>query len=205
MARTYFPASVASLLRLQELAKDGAATIGQLRSILGEFHGRFIDENAASLVFMIEPADRELVQNTQPFGAEVAQNFPSASYDVEEAAKCLALDRGTASAFHLMRIIELALRVFYGSLGLAAPNNPNWEKLLSPLRIESNKPPNQRSAQWRADETFNARAFERLQGVRDAWRNPTMHIESKYTTEEARDIYDHVARLMRELAVKLHE
>lgn len=40
------------------------------------------------------------------FGAVFERAFPSAIFELEEAAKCLALDRPTAAVFHLMRIME---------------------------------------------------------------------------------------------------
>jgi hypothetical protein len=43
------------------------------------------------------------------FGSRVADAFPSASMDIEEAGKCFALGRFTASVLHSMRILETGL------------------------------------------------------------------------------------------------
>ena len=41
--------------------------------------------------------------------------------------------------------------------------------------------------------------------VKDAWRNPTMHVEITYTEEMALDVFRHVQAFMRHLATKLSE
>jgi hypothetical protein len=43
------------------------------------------------------------------FGESVANAFPNSSYDIAEAGICLALARGTAAVFHLMRVLEIGL------------------------------------------------------------------------------------------------
>ena len=45
-----------------------------------------------------------------PFGNDVAQKFSSITYDVDEAGKCLALQRSTAAAFHAIRCLEAGIR-----------------------------------------------------------------------------------------------
>lgn len=47
--------------------------------------------------------------NPYPLTEPVFKAFPSATYDTNEAAWCLATSRSTAAVFHLMRILELGL------------------------------------------------------------------------------------------------
>ena len=54
----------------------------------------------------------------EPFGDKVATAFPSARFDICEAADCLALERSTAAAFHLMRAVEWGMRALCVDLGL---------------------------------------------------------------------------------------
>jgi DNA topoisomerase IA len=44
-----------------------------------------------------------------------------------------------------------------------------------------------------------------MDAVKDAWRNATMHVENKYTEEEARRIYDAVRGFMMKLASRMDE
>ena len=45
-----------------------------------------------------------------PFGVDVSKRFPETNYDIEQASKCLALDRATSCVFHLMRVLDYALQ-----------------------------------------------------------------------------------------------
>src|SRR5271168_5169670 len=67
------------------------------------------------------------------FGAEVAAKFPCVIYDIEEAGKCLALDRSTASAFHSIRCLEAGIRALSRCLTIPDPTRAadrSWFKSL---------------------------------------------------------------------------
>jgi hypothetical protein len=51
--------------------------------------------------------------------------------------------------------------------------------------------------------TFFSNATADLRSVKDAWRNPTLHIERIYDGEEASEIWNAVKTFMRGLAQKL--
>jgi hypothetical protein len=136
------------------------------------------------------------------FGDEVFTAFPSANNDISEAGSCLALERGTACVLHLMRVVEVGLRALATSLGVGHQND--WGSYLREIDTALQtkiKAGGKRSA----DEQFYAEARVTIDGVRMAWRNPTMHIESSYSPERAEDILSSVRTLMRHLAAKLSE
>jgi hypothetical protein len=67
------------------------------------------------------------------FGDLVTHKFPSLRVEIEEAAKCLALGRGTASAFHSLRCLEAGIRAISTSLGIPEPikgAERNWGNAL---------------------------------------------------------------------------
>lgn len=169
-----------------------------------ELISRLSEEMESMMFLFIEPRKQELFVNKNLFGAEVAIAFPSAIVDIEEAGKCFALDRFTACVFHLMRIMELGLRVMGGTLNLKIPN-PTWDALLKKCESELAKPLAERSPEWALDNPFYASATAMLRTVKEAWRNPTMHIERVYSQEQAEDIFNTVKAFMRQLAVKLTE
>lgn len=68
-------------------------------------------ELSTCLLVYIDPKLSELYAGKDLFGGAVTSSFPSAIDNIEEAGKCLSLDRGTASVFHLMRVMEVSLRV----------------------------------------------------------------------------------------------
>jgi hypothetical protein len=136
------------------------------------------------------------------FGEEVFNSFPSANYDIFEAGTCLALERGTASVMHLMRVAEVGLKVLANTLGVKPQDN--WGSYLREIekelvaRIKT-------LGKHTPDEQFYAEASIAFDGVRRVWRNSTMHIDSKYSPERAEEILIAVRTIMRHLATRLNE
>jgi hypothetical protein len=142
------------------------------------------------------------------FGNDVASKFASVSNEIEEAAQCFALGRPTASVFHLMRTLEVGLRSLGKSLNdpsLDPRNNPSWEAILKKCDGELQKPNAQRSPEWLTDPAFYATATANLRAVKDAWRNPTMHVDIDYDSAKALDVWNSVRAFMRHLALKLSD
>jgi len=162
------------------------------------------DEFDEGLFIHITPEARGYLQSA-PFGAEVANAFPSASFDISEAGGCLAFDRGTACVFHLMRVMEVALRLLGDSLKLPISTNRTWDSILRKCDQETSKRFADKSAEWMGNEVFLSGAAAHLRNVKDAWRNPTMHVEAKYTEDEARNVFTQVQSFMRHLATQLAE
>jgi hypothetical protein len=197
-----------TLRKLAALNDSPNATVGDLRHLAEELDGRLKDEMEAGEYLALSRPEAGLFNSTDPFGGNVIASFPSAQYDIEEAAKCLALDRCTAAVFHLMRALEVGLRLLGLSLNdpsLDPAKNPNWERILSRCRTELAKPLKERSPEWQADERFYSAAAERLMAVRDASRNPTVHPGGSYDPSRAQDVWSSVGAFMRQLAEKLHE
>jgi hypothetical protein len=135
----------------------------------------------------------------------VGRNAPTLN-DIEEAGKCLALNRNTACVFHLMRVMEVGLRALGASLHdprIDPKRNPTWDAILKKGDEELLKPLAQRAAEWQTDEAFFSTAHASLRAVKDAWRNPTMHVERIYDDEAALEVWNAVRGFMRHLASKL--
>jgi len=144
----------------------------------------------------------------EPFGQEVHSRFHTANYDMNEAGKCLSFGRNTAAVFHLMRVLEVGLRALGKALNdpsLDSKRNPNWETILRKCDQELQKPHKDRSPEWAADEPFFSTATVNLRAVKDAWRNPTMHVEQVYDDEQAREVWSSARAFMRHLATKLQD
>lgn len=174
-----------------------------------EINNRLRDELEATSVWVIDQSRSELMQQSTPlFGEEVASNFISAKFEIAEAGKCLALARPTASVFHLMRTMEIALRAMARCLSIPDPTKPsqrNWGAVLGAIKkgIDSKWP-------TVADRpTGDGRLFEELyallEAVRNPWRNSTMHVEIKYTDDEADHIFRVVRSFMKRLASRMDE
>lgn len=181
------------------------------RALLG-LRSRVLDEIEISpLVLRIRREKVRYFDGADPFDAHVASQFPMASYDIEEASKCFALARYAGCVMHLQKVVEAGLRAFAnwaqlsGILEELKQRNPNWGKILIPLRQEVRRRNDADSWSSTADKEFceNVRPF--IEAVKTAWRNPSMHVGSQYGEEEAEDIYFTVRGFMRFLATHLDE
>jgi hypothetical protein len=143
------------------------------------------------------------------FGVAVANAFPSATSDIAESGICLALARGTASVFHLMRVLEIGLTVLGVKFGVSLAHT-NWGPAIS--QIESKIRDMYKDAAWKTrpdwkeqQQEFYAQAASHFGILKDAWRNHTMHARGFYTEEEAELIFENVKDFMQKLAERLHE
>lgn len=162
-----------------------------------------------NLFMFIAPNKADFYKQDQPlFGNGVKSAFPSVNLDVEEAGKSYACGRNTACVFHLMRVMEVGLRIVGNSLAdpsLDPSRNPTWENILQRCDKELAKPLSQRSPEWQSSPEFFSDAAANLRAVKNAWRNPTIHPANFYDDEKALEILNAVKGLMRHLATKLHE
>lgn len=142
------------------------------------------------------------------FGGQVDTNFPSLVYEIEEAGKCLALGRSTAAAFHAIRSLEAGITAISRCLAIPDPTkgaDRNWGAMLKKIQSEVDR-------RWVGAATRmsgDGAVFEGLYGVLHALQNPyrnaTMHFDQKYTTEEAKHIFEMVAGVMRKIASRMDE
>jgi hypothetical protein len=132
------------------------------------------------------------------FGQLVNDKFPASIDDIEEAGKCIALGRGTGAVMHLMRVMEVGLK----SLGrmLTIPYAPSWESYLKQISDKIGAKRRIKGIKWKRDEPYFRDISGDLLVIKQAWRNPTMHIDRKYAPEEAIEIFRAVKALMQRLA-----
>lgn len=127
--------------------------------------------------------------------------FPSASYDIAEAGKCIALGRWTAVVMHSMRVLDVGLTALARQYGLEADRN--WNQTLN--QIEAKTREVAKRTHGDEGEQWAAEAATHLRFVKNAWRNHAMHPKEKYDEERAVAIFEHSADFMKHLAKKLSE
>ncbi len=147
-----------------------------------------------SRLVLVIRSDRKTLyeQKTPLFGNEVSTKFPSAAYEIEEAGKCLALERSTAGAFHSIRCLEAGIRAISRCLGIPDPTKArdrNWGAMLGTLKIAFDLKWPGSSNRLSGDGEFFDNAYAALAAMQNPWRNATMHLDQKYTTEEATHIF----------------
>jgi hypothetical protein len=144
------------------------------------------------------------------FGDRFEARFQTkGAFELDEAAKCLALGRPTAAVFHLMRLLEVGIQALAACLGIPDPIKPaerNWSIMLDKVMDDGIK------AKWptaAARMRPNCKVFEELHASLDAVKNPlrnaTMHVENKYTDAEADHIFALVKGFMMKLADRMDE
>lgn len=161
-------------------------------------------------VFVLENAKSEYFQNPElQFGTDFQKRFPSGLFELDEAAKCFALGRPTACIFHLMRIMEIGINAAALSLGIPPPTkgmDRNWGAILRAIKEETEKRTSAKPSKWQGDDKdLFAEIYVSLDAVRVAWRNTTMHVENKYTDEEAEHIFGAVRGFMKKIAARFDE
>jgi hypothetical protein len=163
-------------------------------------------------MFLYIPAERvkfwPTVKQPHAFGDAVAKNFPSAVFDIHNAAICMATTQSTASVFHLMRVLEAGLSVLGAQFGVSMAHT-NWAPAIE--QIESKIRDMHKDPRWKVlpdckeQQEFYAQAASHFAILKDAWRNFTMHARGKYTEDEAERIFENVKGFMQQLAERLHE
>jgi hypothetical protein len=143
--------------------------------------------------FRESPARYPLAQKLGPL-IPALKAFPSIEEDMKEAGSCFAFDRHTASVFHLMRVMEVGLKAIAKALGVIYTSN--WGICIAEIEkpLTAKKP-----------DRFLAEAVAYLRSIKNAWRNPTMHIDRAFSEAEAERIFQAVGAFMLHLATQLSE
>lgn len=175
--------------------------VSQAYADIRDLRSRIDDQLKSRLFLYVPPKMAAFYEAKQLLGSEVESIFPSAIDDIEGAGKCLALGQGTACVMHLMRVMEAGLKGLAKPLGI--PYAPSWESYLTQIQHTISLPRAKKSAKWKRDEPFYRDVSGDLMTVKQAWRNPSMHIIRKYSSEEAEEIYRAVKRFMQHLATKI--
>jgi hypothetical protein len=184
-------------LETKRALESGASLSPDLEAL----RNRIWDELAQEHFFHLSVADVSLYLNNEPFGEAVSMAFPKAIEDIAEAAKCLALQRSTACVFHLMRVMEEALRTLGKRLKLNAIDLSvaTWNDITNHANRAINALPAQ-SAKEKSRKVKFGTALAHLNSVRIAWRNEVMHPKQSYSREEAHTIFAAVRAFMIDLA-----
>lgn len=100
-----------------------------------------------------------------------------AQYDFSEAGKCIAFERPTAAAFHLMRGMEAVVFTYYKKFIRPAKKGQTWGQMTTALRQKT------KGKKPKSD------TLAHLDHIRSAFRNPTQHPEKIYTIDDAQDLF----------------
>lgn len=194
------PLTLAHLKRFKnDILADPDVGVDRVFRALDEIQQRLWDELDSRMVFAVQPTAASYFEHSQ-FAPSVYERFPQIIFDAEEAGKCRALERPTACVFHLMRVTEHGLQEIARRIGIKE-QRPNWEPVI--CKIDSELKKGYKDRQYKGMADFLANVSAHLNAVKVAWRNRVMHVDTKHTMEEAREIYGATAGLMRYIAENL--
>ena len=169
----------------------------RLENALEAVRNNFLIQMNSKLVLVFDSGHAEYLQSSEPpFGRAVDDAFPKAAGEISEAAICLAFQRPTATVFHLMRAMELAVQRLADTLGVTKIEK-EWGKLLAEIggTIEA-MPKGKERDTWSS-------LHSHLYHVKQSWRNDTMHPKTTYTETEAEAVFAAVKTFMVELVPML--
>ncbi len=197
--------------RMKEKLAQTAA-VSAFRYDIREIQSRLFDEIGAAYLLALSPAEKERYEPAKSvFGVRVETKFASASFEIDEASKCMGLGRYTAAVFHLMRTTEIGLGAVRACLGIPSPDKTadrSWGAILKTIKEvmdERNKRLSIKPWNLPGDKEFFDGAYASLDAVKNAWRNTTMHVEIKYTEEEADRVFRAVHGFMDRLSERMDE
>jgi hypothetical protein len=211
-ARANLDAALASANLLRELWNNVLARIGNadraqimpreyedILQITTALKERVKDQLMSRRSLLLTAAEQLLYDAREPpFGARVEAKFQDAHDDIDEAGKCLALNRNKACVCHLMLAMEVALRLLATKLGASVQAADG--KWLAWLIIANNIKPRIEAMPEGFEKVSWWEVHSMLSSVGRAWRNPTMHPAKTYDNAQAQKVYDAVKGFMNDLA-----
>lgn len=167
-------------------SSDESPSLGEekaslLREIMNEIRHTLDAEIAGMSAYTVTPKrldSEKLLQNVSHlFAPDVFQLFSDiAKYDFNEAGKCIAFERPTAAAFHILRATEANLRLYYKNMVRQNRiTSEMWGNIVADLR-EKNR--------TKKYTILN----NQLDNIRHSFRNPTQHPEAIYDIHEVQDL-----------------
>lgn len=168
----------------------------ELRDICHELRPTLQSELVTHEAYVLTPKRFDINRLLEDIGSLMSPNVFSSlpditQYDFSEAGRCIAFERPTAAAFHLLRGTEAVLRLFYTSLIHTKRVSPLlWGNITEDLR---NRPRTKK----------HVTLYNNLDNIRHSYRNPTQHPDAIYDIHEAQDLlplcFESVNRMMKTL------
>ena len=195
--RLELPLSAIKAARIIAAFQGTQPTWDSLHASLKEL-GERIDDEMNDRMFAFIPSERaKYFPGGEPlFGNAVEAAFPEMTADIEDAGLCLAVGSGTATVYHLMRVMEHALLKLTAKLKIDLENidRMTWGQILGPIDAKIALTPKKTKEHDDCSE-----AALHLRHVKNAWRDPTMHNRRRYDQSEAEAIFQSVKTFINHL------
>ena len=152
--------------------------VNALKKLIKDFETVLDNELEKAPIFCLERIGNlstdSLLDGAHKGYAEYARSFLSqlCKDEIDEGGRCLAYERATASGFHILRSVEVAIRQYLEKIpGFTMPplNRQNWGEYIKLLK----------------DNSAAKVIVDALQNIKDNYRNPLMHPEDTLQLDEA--------------------
>ncbi len=178
--------TIKALDRMHDHTEQGMATkeaFARLHYLQSDYISRLHDEIASKMLLFLTMKEAGYYEYPLEGWEDVVDAFPSTAFEITEASKCYALNRYDATVFHIMRAVEVGILALLSSINKPMSNG-NWGAYIEAIEkhARTQSPPVKKGAL----EDVAAH----LRTVKNAWRNPTMHVENRYSETEASRIYE---------------
>ena len=188
---------------LLEKLEGGRLTFAVLHEEVRHLHKYFERHLVSTKLFALNPDDARYYDTClEMFGDCVVASFPSTASEIDEAGKCLALGRSAAAIFHVMRIVEIGLRSVAPLFGIHE-SKPDWGKVIRAVDDYLKLPKNERKLEF--EDEYLANISSQMHAVKLAWRNQVMHVDTTFSLDNARQIFEQTKLLMIALSIELSE
>jgi hypothetical protein len=137
--------------------------------------------------------------NPELFGGLATTKFKESRDDIEHAGNCLALGEGTACVLHLVRAMEVIVRLLGKKLKVTINPKDTWGTILNNMDSGIEALPEKNDRQKRKKSQWSE-CRANLWHVKQAWRDNSMHGKRAYSPAEARQILDRVSEFCCHLA-----
>jgi adenine C2-methylase RlmN of 23S rRNA A2503 and tRNA A37 len=189
-------AAIAQIQRFSDMVPvTGNTSVSDVAAVLKDLRLRIEDQLKSRTFFVVAHDRAKYYSDKALFGLDVDSKFPETIFDIEEAGKCLSLSRATATVCHLMRVVEVGVKRLATKLSATIDTNKPWGWILNIVDAEIEK-----LKKTGTDVAELEGIAASLHAVKDAWRDPAMHSKTKYTEEEAEEIFSASRTFMRRLA-----
>jgi hypothetical protein len=113
----------------------------------------FANELRRKSCFRIAQEKDLYFQNSDSFGTEVNQAFPSCVDEIRNAGNCYALEQNEACVFHLMRVLERGLNALATKFNVPFQHD-SWHNIIEQIESKTRKMDSSYGHDWKDQQKF---------------------------------------------------
>lgn len=189
------------LVRLRVTIREpGGLPAGEMVGLTMDLMRRIQDDMKRSVYLRLEGDESAFYEGTKPTWGNAFSVF-DIQQEAEEGARCYAVGRYPATAFHMMRVLEVGLNSLAAELQVDYEHK-NWENVINEVESKLRQIDKSQDPDRKAKVHFYSEVALHFRFLKDAWRNYVMHVKERCTQSMAHSTLGHVSEMMGHLANK---